>query len=434
MAWRVITALALVGWIGGVATVPAQDRASRPVDAATLRGKVMAGYQGWFRTPGDPTGQGYVHWSRDPARVTRESLTVEMWPDLAGFPAGEQHVVPGFTHPDGRPAALFSSDNPSTVRRHFGWLRDHAIDGVWLQHFLVDCPGGPIESRFASRLRVLGHVRAAAAATGRTWALTLDLSGLPPDRIFEVLTREWRRLVESGVTRDPRYLHQNGLPVVEVFGYYHGGPDDRMTVELANRITDFFHDPGAGRAFLIGAGDWNWRANPDPAWQAALARLDGISPWNVGNTSLDPAGDRRATTNTWLADRRLCQSRGQVWLPVVYPGFGWDNLQHLPPGQSTIPRRGGRFFWEQFAELSRLGADTAFVAMFDEVDEGTAIFPISNQPPTQAHFLTFDGLPPDWYLRLTGEGTRMLRGERPLTPEIPLRPVPGDPSGRPASP
>ncbi len=42
--------------------------------------------------------------------------------------------------------------------------------------------------------------------------------------------------------------------------------------------------------------------------------------------------------------------------------------------------------------------------MFDEVDEGTAIFKVTSEPPTQAHFVGYEGLPSDWYLRLTGEG------------------------------
>ncbi len=60
--------------------------------------------------------------------------------------------------------------------------------------------------------------------------------------------------------------------------------------------------------------------------------------------------------------------------------------------------------------------------MFDEVDEGTAIFKVTNTPPTQAHFVGYDGLPSDWYLRLVGEGARMLRGERPPSAQIPIEP------------
>ena len=107
---------------------------------------------------------------------------------------------------------------------------------------------------------------------------------------------------------------------------------------------------------------------------------------------------------------------------MIYPGFSWDNLQQLPPGTSTISRLGGEFLWRQFYAAGNLGLNMAFVAMFDEVDEGTAIFKVSNVPPTQARFVTYDGKPADWYLRLTGEGTKILAGERPNTATIPITP------------
>ena len=107
---------------------------------------------------------------------------------------------------------------------------------------------------------------------------------------------------------------------------------------------------------------------------------------------------------------------------MVYPGFSWDNLKRLPPGTSTIPRNGGQFFWEQFHELAKLDVGGAYIAMFDEVDEGTAIFKVSNNPPSPSRFVTYDGLPSDWYLRLAGEGTKLIRGERPNQKSLPIEP------------
>src|SRR5262245_61057971 len=88
------------------ATAEAPDRV---VDATTLRHKVLCGYQGWFRCPGDPAGEGWQHWARNPSRITPGSVTFEMWPDLSEYTAEEQYAAPGFTHPDGKPAYLFSS-------------------------------------------------------------------------------------------------------------------------------------------------------------------------------------------------------------------------------------------------------------------------------------------------------------------------------------
>jgi hypothetical protein len=83
---------------------------------------------------------------------------------------------------------------------------------------------------------------------------------------------------------------------------------------------------------------------------------------------------------------------------------------------------GGKFFWRQFATAADLGIDMAYVAMFDEVDEATAIFKVTNDPPTQANFAAFEGLPSDWYLRLTGEGAKLLRGERKVQAALPIAP------------
>jgi hypothetical protein len=53
--------------------------------------------------------------------------------------------------------------------------------------------------------------------------------------------------------------------------------------------------------------------------------------------------------------------------------------------------------WEQLHTLSKLGVDSVYVAMFDEVDEGTAIFKVTSAPPRQGHFVGYDGLPSDWW-------------------------------------
>jgi hypothetical protein len=51
--------------------------------------------------------------------------------------------------------------------------------------------------------------------------------------------------------------------------------------------------------------------------------------------------------------------------------------------------------------------------MFDEVDEATAIFKCTNDAPVGPpdKFVTYEGLPADHYLKLTGLGARLLRGE-----------------------
>jgi hypothetical protein len=46
------------------------------------------------------------------------------------------------------------------------------------------------------------------------------------------------------------------------------------------------------------------------------------------------------------------------------------------------------------------------------VDEGTAIFKCTDRPPVGAsRFVDWEGLPSDFYLKLVGQATRMIRGE-----------------------
>ena len=106
--------------------------------------------------------------------------------------------------------------------------------------------------------------------------------------------------------------------------------------------------------------------------------------------------------------------------PVVFPGFSWANMHGGP--LDAIPRRKGEFLWSQFAAAKRAGAGMIYVAMFDEVDEGTAIFKCTSDVPAagETKFVTYEGLPSDFYLRLTGLGARMLRGEIPIADNIPL--------------
>ena len=61
-----------------------------------------------------------------------------------------------------------------------------------------------------------------------------------------------------------------------------------------------------------------------------------------------------------------------------------------------------------------------YVAMFDEIDEGTAIFKCTpNVPVTEeSEFLKIEE-PSDRYLQLVGKIGKMLRGEMPLTGELP---------------
>jgi hypothetical protein len=120
-------------------------------------------------------------------------------------------------------------------------------------------------------------------------------------------------------------------------------------------------------------------------------------------------------------------ANGREYMPVIFPGFSWFNLNGGPLNQ--IPRNGGTFYWEQAYNAKLSGCTMIYGAMFDEVDEGTAMYklaPTSNEIPAQGSWvpLNIDGaeLPSDWYLRLANEASKMLRGDTPLQNTIPITP------------
>ncbi|MEJ0090960.1 MAG: hypothetical protein WDM80_14610 [Limisphaerales bacterium] len=121
----------------------------------------------------------------------------------------------------------------------------------------------------------------------------------------------------------------------------------------------------------------NWRelkgdAVKDPALLEIIAMADIVSPWTVGRYS-NPAGAAKYAETTLKPDLAWCNQRGTDFLPVVFPGFSWHNMYASGPSDQ-IPRLQGKFLWSQFREAKQAGVSMVYVAMFDEVDEGTAIF------------------------------------------------------------
>jgi hypothetical protein len=61
----------------------------------------------------------------------------------------------------------------------------------------------------------------------------------------------------------------------------------------------------------------------------------------------------------------------QIYMTVAFPGFTWSNMKkNGRPNQ--IPRLKGEFLWRQVYNAKMAGAKVLKIAMFDEVDEGTA--------------------------------------------------------------
>ena len=179
----------------------------------------------------------------------------------------------------------------------------------------------------------------------------------------------------------------------------------------------FFRDKNVT---LVGGVPSGWRtlsgdsrSDDGFAWSDVYAAFEVVHPWLVGRFK-DDAGADKTLRNVILPDAKLCRDRGQDYLPVVWPGFSWSNM-----GQGTfneIPRRGGKFLQRQLRNvLAVANVDMLYGAMFDEVDEGTAMYKIAatkKELPTQGQFIYAgidgDDVPGDTWLRLLGEAANTL--------------------------
>ena len=385
-----------------------------------LKGKVVTGYQGWFGSEGDGSGLGWKHYGGKDLGPGRCSF--DLWPDMSEL--GEDERFPTkFQNPDGSTASLFSSYHPKTVDRHFKWMKDYGIDGAMLQRFGVSLRS-PQSYDFGTG--VMQNVRQGAENHGRSWAVMYDLSGMKAGEVMPVITADWKRLAEKGrVLNDTGYLHHGGKPLVAVWGI---GFNDKRAYSLAEcgQLIDFLK--AEGNAVMVGV-PYYWREQnrdtlADPELHSLLKKADVISPWSIGRYNGSESVKRnlpaRLTKDiAWAKENQL------AYLPVVFPGFSWRNLEKgrgRDAPANAISREGGKFLWQQAAEAKRAGAEMIYVAMFDEVDEGTAILKATNQPPTgESEFITYEGSPPDHYLWLTGEIGKMLRGADKGDLEMPQR-------------
>ena len=397
------------------------------VDTSTLTGKVMCGYQGWFAAPGDGADLGWGHYATREGLFEPGQCTIDYWPDVSELDEDEKFPT-SFRHADGSTAYVYSPYIRKSVVRHFRWMQTYGLDGVFLQRFT----GATIRAAtLHQRTVVTANCQAGANLHGRTWAMMYDLSGSRPGDIRNWVMEDWKLLVDRmRIREDPAYLHHDGAPVIAVWGL--GFNDNRAYTldECAELIRFLKHDPQYGGNTVMLGVPTGWRTLrrdclPDETLHAIIDVADIVSPWSVGRYRLPQEAVHHAATYT-APDLAWCIERGKEYLPVLYPGFSWYNLMRsakMHPGPlNDIPRLKGRFLWTQYHESVQAGVSMIFQAMFDEIDEGTAIFKCTNDAPVgESPFLTYEGLPSDHYLWLAGQGGRMLRGEIPPTEELPRR-------------
>jgi hypothetical protein len=398
----------------------AAHSAAATVDTTTLARKLMFGYQGWFGCPedGSPLGA-WEHWFRRGGPASAAGLQVDMWPDVSELDPDERCPTP-FTLPDGRPASLYSAFNSRTVDRHFRWMQDYDLAGVFLQRFTVRLDDDRVRG---FRDGVARNVQLAAESHGRVFAIMYDISGHPGESLIASVKRDWMHAVDTlRVTESPRYLHHRGRPLLAIWGF--GFADRSITADQAAELIDFFKNNPEPRyrVTLLGGVPSRWRtltadAQTDPAWADVYRSFDILSPWTVGRFRDAPSTDRFYET---VVAPDLVETRGLgiEYLPVVFPGFSWRNLNPAAP-LNQIPRLGGRFYWRQVERALDAGTTMMYGAMFDEVDESTAMFKLAapRDVPVDVPLVTLDidgeSLPSDWYLRLARETQRRLTSSHP---------------------
>jgi len=409
------------------AKVDAQNRHSKTTLYPTYNGLVMAGYQGWFRAAGDGSaGKRYAYGDEN-------SSGIDVWPDISEY---QKTYETPFYLQDGTKAHFFSSLDKSTVDLHFKWMQEYGLDGVFMQRFFDD-------TRQANRKKessiILQNALEAASKYKRAIAVMYDLSGLKATgEDCSAIIDDWKYLVDSlQVTNqagEKTYLHHRGKPVVVIWGV--GFPDRPYNIRnigLERLINFLKNDPVYGGCTVMLGVPTAWRElNADCVNDSYLHELirqaDMILPWTVQRYSPLLHNDMDRYRDVMLADMKWCRENNIDYVPCVYPGFSWHNLSvHAFPDDikpsASIPRQGGRFYWQLISTALKSGANMLYVAMFDEVNEGTAIFKVSNNPPVgkNVSFIAMDDKPSDHYLWLTGLAAKTLRGEIPLSFKIPER-------------
>lgn len=417
----------LLGFAIGLLTFLCCQRFSQAadhvVDASTMNHKMMFGYQGWFAHPkdGSPLKTSWYHYSKNRGDFTIGAENVELWPDTSEYDADELYP----THhkmSDGSYARLYSAYNPKTIDRHFSWMKNYGIDGVYLQRFLNNELLASSE-HFEFRNGQTKSIIQAAEKQGRVYGIMYDVSGYQRGKFVEEFKKDWIHLVDDlGVLKSTRQIRHRGKPVVAIWGMGFYGND--ISPEQAIEVIQWLKSqaPVKYQTTVLGGVPTHWRtltadSRSDQKWAQVYRSFDLISPWTVGRYSTIE-GATQFAQSTLSADIAEAKKFGIDYLPVVFPGFSWKNLFRDAPFNS-IPRQGGRFWWNQFFQFSKQGATMFYGAMFDEIDEGTAMYKVAPHlldAPTTGRFLTLnqDGetLPSDWYLQIAGSATQALRDYR----------------------
>jgi hypothetical protein len=372
-------------------------------------GKITVGYQGWFAATGDGAPiNGWWHWSQNwgqPPSPTNSNIV--SWPDMREYTNAYPTAYASLGN--GQPARLFSSYDQQTVNTHFAWMRDYGCDTAALQRFNPFGGEGPTRDAMAAK------VRTAAEAFGRKFYVMYDVTNWT--NMQAELKTDWTTKM-SAHTASPAYARQNGKPVVCVWGFGFSDPDRPFGPTECLEVVNWFKAQGC---YVIGGVPTWWRTGINdsrPGFSAVYHAFNMISPWMVGRAS--NVGDLDSYyNNANLGDQADCNASGIDYQPCVMPG-----------DLSTGARFHGDFMWRHFYNMVRLGCQGIYISMFDEYNEGNQIAKTAENASMQPtnfgrRALDEDGVAcsSDYYLRITNDGGKMLKGLIPLTAVRPTPPM-----------
>lgn len=386
-----------------------------PVDASTIRNKVLAGYQGW-----GAARNLWDHWSNDgkvPSPLSKNEH-FEMVPQMGEYPAGALHST-GFKYiGNGSAIKLYENAADGVVDLHVQWMKDYGLDGVLIQRFISECTQPGIA--LTQRNKILQQLDAAATKHGRVYAMMWDMSGASK-QWDEDIKNDFQTYVKK-YTTSHQYLKENGRPVVCIFGIgliQH----DQATPASSLGLIRWLQDQGL---YVIGSGPYYWRTGDHdalPGFDEVHAAFDAIMPWSVGRyNSVTDFQDRLEIVE---GDAALTSGRKQDYAPIAYAGYSFRDSNKV----NFIKRNAGKFFQAQIdAFLAIKGATFYYIAMFDEVQEGTAIYKFAanaTQSAAGRPFVTasIDGVqcPGDLYLRMAGKYAAAAKGHGPTLPQAQSR-------------
>ncbi|HEX2394926.1 MAG TPA: choice-of-anchor Q domain-containing protein, partial [Bacteroidales bacterium] len=368
----------------------------------SYKGLSMTGYQGWFSAQGDGSGQNWVHYAKN-GTFAPGSCVIDFWPDMREASADEKFATPFLKGDD--TAYVYSPYIPATVNRHFQWMKQYGVDGAFMQRFVVDIMNPVTKARLN---QVLKNALQSAKLTGRAVSVMYDLSGIDTTsrssaEYLQIIKDDWNELKNSvgiadygdglnGENQPLLYHASKGhggkpYPVVTIWGA--GFNDDRKyNIGFISRLVDFFQqDEDAGQcAVMLGVPTY-WRTAGNDVVTgdeytrliALMKKVDIILPWHTGRFNRTAFNDG-TYENLVAGDITWCNTNGVDYAPVVSPGFSWKNLKG-DAGLTGKPRENGYYYWDMAKAAVEGGVEMLYTGMFDEVNEGTQIFKVDNNPP-----------------------------------------------------